>query len=183
MSTVRLSPDGHWAAAGYWDAAGARRSKVWIWSADDGRPARQFATGNSEPLFSPDGRWFLLPSDKDYRLFAVHGHPTNWTEMRRFDRLANTFQSGWAAFSPDGATMVIQADERILRLLNTFTGEELARLNPVPRAYRTTHFAFSRTGRWLAAHSSVGLHLWDLTLVRRRLAEMNLDWVSPTTVR
>jgi serine/threonine protein kinase/WD40 repeat protein len=183
MSTVRLSPDGHWAAAGYWDAAGARRSKVWIWSADDGRAARQFATGNSEPLFSPDGRWFLLPSDKDYRLFAVNGHPTNWTEVRRFERLANTFQSGWAAFSDDSATMAIQADERIIRLLNTFTGEELARLNPVPRAYRTTHFAFSRSGRWLAAHSSVGLHLWDLTLVRRRLAEMNLDWVSPTTNR
>jgi serine/threonine protein kinase/WD40 repeat protein len=183
MSSVRASADGRWIASGYWDNEGARRSQVWIWSADDGQPVRKFATGNSEPIFSPDGRWFLLPSEKDYRLFAINGHPTNWTEVRQFERVANTFLSGWAAFSGDGALLAIQADERIIRLLDAVTGEELARLTPVPKAHATHHLAFSRSGRWLAAQSTVGLHLWDLSLIRRELAAMNLDWPTPPTAR
>jgi WD40 repeat protein len=114
-------------------------------------------------------------------LFAINGHPTNWSEVRRFERVVNTFESGWAAFSGDGSLLALQADKRIIRLLNTATGEELARLSPVPKAYRTAHLAFSRSGRWLAANSTVGLHLWDLALIRRELAAMNLDWQPPPT--
>ena len=171
-----FSRDGRWLAAGYWDNGGRRRSDFRVFSTDDGQPARIIPTGNSHAHFSPDGRWLLIADEKEYLQFAVAGTPTNWTQVRRFARDASGFEQGSAAFSADGQLLALQADQRIYRLVEAATGHELARLTPLPEAYHTGTAAFSPDGRWFVAASDIGLHVWDLALIRARLREMHLDW-------
>jgi serine/threonine protein kinase/WD40 repeat protein/DNA-directed RNA polymerase specialized sigma24 family protein len=174
-----FSRDGRWLASGYWDNAGAHRSEFRIWSAEDGQTARTIPMGNCNPVFSPDGRWLLVASEKEYLQFAIIGHPTNWTVVRQFPLDTGGFDTGSAAFSADGKLLAVQADQRIFRLLETATGRELARLTPLPDAYQTRGGVFSHNGRWFAAATDIGLHVWDLALIRARLREMNLDWDGP----
>jgi len=174
-----FSPDGRWLASGYWDNTGGHRSEFWIWSAEDGQPVRKIPMGNSAPFFSPDGRWLLIGSEKEYFQFAISGHPTNWNVVRQYSRDVSGFLVGQAAFSADGKLLAVHADQRVFRLLETATGRELARLTPLPETVGTGGCTFSHNGRWFAAASDTGLHVWDLALIRQRLREMELDWEGP----
>jgi WD40 repeat protein len=176
LDSPQFSPDGRWLASGYWDNIGGRRSALWIWSAEDGRPVRLIPNGNGGPLFSADGRWLLVASEKEYFQYAITGHPTNWVPVRQYARDINGFSGGPAAISADSRWLAIQADQRIFRLVEVATGRELARFTPLPDAYRTGRASFSHNGRWLAISSDLGLHVWDLQLVRQRLRDMGLDW-------
>ena len=169
-----FSPDGRWIASGYFDNNGRHSSEFWIWSAEDGQPARKIPAGNSRALFSPDGRWLILASDKGYTQYAIDGHPTNWVAIRHFPWDYSGFSSAWATFSADGNLLILQAGDRLFRLIETATGRELTRL-----MFATDLPIFSYNSRWLLAGSGMGVHIWDLTLIRARLREMNLDWDGP----
>lgn len=171
-----FSPDGRWLASGYWDNTGGRRSDFWLWSAADGQPLRKIPMGNCWPLFSPDGRWLLVASEKEYYQFALDGHPTNWTAIRQYPRAVGGFGAGSMAISADSKLFAVQADERIFRLVEAATGRELATLTPLPDVHHTGATAFSHNGRWFVTSSAIGLHVWDLLLIRQRLREMGLDW-------
>ena len=171
-----FSPDGQWLASGYWNNNGRRGSELWIWSAQDGQPVRKIPMGNCVPLFSPDGRWLLACSEQEFSQYRVEGLPTNWPLMRIYPRATSGFDTGNAAFSADGKLLALHADQRILRLIEPATGRELARLTPLPEAFRTWRPLFSPDNRWLAAVSDIGLHVWDLQLIRQHLREMGLDW-------
>jgi hypothetical protein len=132
--------------------------------------------GNCWSKFSLDGRWLLVASETDYHQFALNGHPTNWTEVRTYPRAVGGFGPGQMAISPDSRLFAVQADQRIFRLVEPATGRELTRLTPLPDAFRTGTAAFSHHGRWFVAGSDLGLHVWDLQLIRQRLREMGLDW-------
>jgi serine/threonine protein kinase len=174
-----FSVDDRWLACGYWDNQGRKRSEFWLRSAENGQPVRKIPAGNCRGLFSPDGRWLLLASDKEYVQFAIIGHPTNWPVVRRYSREVTGAGTGGAAFSADGKLLALQADERVYRLLEAATGRELARFTPLQDSYQTRGVVFSHGGRWLVVSSDIGLHVYDLALIRARLREMSLDWDGP----
>jgi len=170
------SADAKWIASGYFDNSGNSRSQLWIWSGADGQPALRLPMGNCHPLFSPDGRWFLACNPTEYQQFAVDGPPQNWRVTRRFARHVSGRVAGTAAFSEDGKWLALEADVRIIRLLDASTGQELTRFTPLPQAWRSGYPVFSHHGRCLSISTDIGLNVWDLPALRARLQQMRLDW-------
>jgi WD40 repeat protein len=173
-SRAEFSPNGQWIVSGYRNLEGDFGSALWFWSVQDGRPVHQIPSGNCEPRFSPDGRWFLLAGSPEYRLYAVDGAPEQWREVWREPREVFSFTAGPACFAAHQDWVALLADERIIRLLEITSRRELVRLTPLTP--RVEDLAWSADGRWLAASSEFGTHLWDLPLLRARLRELGLDW-------
>jgi WD40 repeat protein len=69
---------------------------------------------------------------------------------------------------------------KILRLVEPATGRILARLLS-PDQSEPRGLAFSPDGSRLVVSTRDGpaVHVWDLRLIRRRLAAMGLDWDAP----
>jgi serine/threonine protein kinase/WD40 repeat protein len=175
FGTPVFSPDGQWIASGYWNNLGDFGSALWLWSAQDGQPVRQIPFGSCAPHFSPDGRWFLVAGCSEYRLYAVEGPPAQWREVWREPRPANSCIPGLACFATHRNWLALQADDRIIRLLEVESRRELARLTPLAR--EPGPLVWSADGRWLAAGSAdCGTHLWDLRLIQERLRDLGLDW-------
>jgi hypothetical protein len=135
--------------------------------------------GNCKPCFSPDGRWLLAATEKEFLQFAIGSQPTNWPLIRSYPRQNAGFISGSAAFTADGKMLALQADKRNLSLREAATGRELATLTAIPQTMGVDNPRFSHHGRWLAVPSHIGLQVWDLALIREHLREMNLDWDGP----
>jgi WD40 repeat protein len=81
-----------------------------------------------------------------------------------------------AAFSRDGGLMAVSDISRTVRLVDPATGREIATL-AAPDSGLHTRLCFSPDGSQLAvATETQTIQLWDLRLIRRQLATMNLDW-------
>ena len=92
-----------------------------------------------------------------------------WREPRRI--------GGYGlCFSPDGCLLVVRDASKIL-LVETETGRTLVRLES-PDLCAVQCATFSPDGSRLVITTNDGpaVHLWDLRVIRRRLAEMGLDW-------
>jgi WD40 repeat protein len=77
------------------------------------------------------------------------------------------------AVSPDGG--VLATGERLVRLWDARTGRELARWDA--HGSPVTALAFSPDGNLLVSGAADGsVKLWDLPLIRKGLAELDLDW-------
>jgi len=65
-------------------------------------------------------------------------------------------------------------------LLDPNTGQEYARLED-PNQDRASGLTFTPDGTQLIAtnNDTRSIHVWDLRVIRRQLAEMGLDWISP----
>ncbi|MBI5387742.1 MAG: protein kinase [Verrucomicrobia bacterium] len=174
FSHAEFSPDGQWIASGSRNLQGNFGAALWFWSARDGQPMHRIPVGNCNPHFSPDGRWFLAAGSPEYRLYAVAGPPAQWREVWREPREVFSFTAGPARFAAHRDWVALLADERIIRLIEVTSRRELARLTPLTP--RVEDLAWSLDGRWLAASSELGTHLWDLPLLRVRLRELGLDW-------
>lgn len=166
-----FSPCGRWIAAGCWNPTITKPMFATIWDASTGQAVTNFATTKCTVTFSPDGRWLLLGANTEYRLMET----ATWKQVRSFERQDAVVSNGHAAFSPDGNLLALHATDRILRLVNPHTGEELARLtSPDNRVLEA--LSFSPDGRWLAAATEANVQLWDLLTLRRELAALGLDW-------
>jgi hypothetical protein len=65
-------------------------------------------------------------------------------------------------------------------LLDARTGAELATLEP-PQPLNVKKLEFSTDGNFLAVTCTRrGTLLWDLKKLRMELAELHLDWITPT---
>ncbi len=166
-----LSPDGRWLAAGTSEGRG-----VTVWDARTGKPAHTIDLGEpgdrvSWPAFSPDGEWLVTGTSAEYGFWEVgswrkvHGH--------RRENAARSF--GWIVFSPVSKMVAVLHSVSEVRLLHPATGRELARL-PTSGG----PFCFSPDGSQLvtAAGKDGAFQVWDLRLIRQRLAEMGLDWTD-----
>jgi WD40 repeat protein/tRNA A-37 threonylcarbamoyl transferase component Bud32 len=97
-----------------------------------------------------------------------------WNENYHFD--------GWPlAFSPDGAVLAIGTSQGAVRLLESSTGVEIARLED-PNLERALEGHFTPDGSALLTCSGdgPGIRVWDLRLIRSELAERGLDWALPS---
>jgi WD40 repeat protein len=168
--SIALSPDGRWAACGTWHGEGTK-----VWDAASGALVQSLPGGDAQVAFSPDGRWLALGSQGEYRLWeAGSWQPTGRRWPRRSD-----LPPGCLAFRCDGRLLAIAPNNRHIRLVDPDTGAELATLTS-PNSQPYAHLCFCGDGSRLAALSPPNsIHVWDLTRIRRQLAERNLHDAFP----
>ncbi len=162
--TVSLSPDGKWLATNSQGDTG-----VTIWSLPDGARVESLPNEGGAH-FSPDGKWLVtVRSRESSRLLEVG----SWRETRQFEAEFETF-------SPDGRLGIFVDKGNVLRLIEIETGRLLARLEQ-PDLQGPLWFEFSPDGSRLVytIHEPPSNPVIDLRAIRRRLAEMGLDWHAP----
>lgn len=162
---ISASPDGKWFGTGNW-----KGTNVVVWDAPTRRPLRELVVkGSALCHFSPDGHWLATASDEEYRLWSVD----NWMPGLTIRRDPPSALFGRMVFSPDSRVLVLlQARGGEVKFVAIPSGVELATLET------GQPLCFSGDGRLLAT-AGEDLHsvfLWDLNLIRQRLASLNLDW-------
>jgi WD40 repeat protein/Tfp pilus assembly protein PilF len=169
---IALSPDGRWAVTGSHHVP----EGMHLWDAQTGRLVHDFP-GVPDDVggvgsFSPDGRWLAVQWD-GWVLFET----TTWTHKR----LRRGVTAG-LAFAPDSRTAVYDDNAGTLILAEVETGCELARLED-PEQARINAAEFTPDGSHLVTtlKDRSCLRVWDLRAIRRRLAELRLDWYPPAT--
>ncbi len=163
-----VSPDGRWVATGSHRAVqgpGAR-----IWDAKSGRCVRALPVpGLCRVTFSPDGKW-LLTDGGGARLWSVG----DWNEGPRLGPSAVC-----GAFSYGGDLLALEDVPGVVRLVIPASGREIARLT-VPETIRPDPCFFTRDGSRLVCWTYERLLcVFDLGLIRSKLAAIGLDWDAP----
>jgi serine/threonine protein kinase/WD40 repeat protein/tetratricopeptide (TPR) repeat protein len=167
--SLAVSPDGRRVALGTY-----RGSPVTVWDAATGVLAARLPVASAYVSFSPDGQW-LATGGEVCQLWDTD----SWTPARVIRIEPAPDAAGALAFSPDGKVLAIAYASRVIRLVETATGHELARL-PAPRPQLVTALRFSRDGCRLAvACETHAVQVWNLHAIRARLATMGLDWQLP----
>jgi tetratricopeptide (TPR) repeat protein len=161
-----VSPKGRWVVtcSHWWDG---RSKSTRIWDAKTGKPVRELPLeGSTLARFSPDGRWLMTLAEGSCRLWEVG----TWNQARRFD-------GGAFAFSPDSRLLAISDDFGVIRLVETATGREVARLTgPEPMWYPPACFTPDGTQLIATCSGQRALYVWDLRSIRKQLKELGLDW-------
>ena len=102
-----------------------------------------------------------------------------WTEG---PRLRGAVADCGFTFNSDGKLLAIGDINRVVRLLVTATGEELARLtSPEPTRLIPLHFTPDGAKLITFGTESSALHLFDLRAIRQQLAALGLDWDQPVS--
>jgi WD40 repeat protein len=168
---VVVSPDGRRVVTGDHSGEG-----LTVWDADTGRMIRRLCPGHlSRSHFSLDGR--LLAGDfanTDGKAFEGRVWDTEtWQELARFTGMP-------LAFAPDGAVVAVETGQGEVRLLVPKTAAEIARLED-PNLDRADFGCFTPDGAGLvmSANDGTAVHVWDLRLIRTRLADRGFDWNLP----
>jgi WD40 repeat protein len=173
---LALSPDGRLAAiasADTFEHHGWPTGGVKVWDVRTGKLVRELLGTQTWATFSPDGR--LVTSGPDEYTFH---DVASWKVVRRIRRAAPDYP-GQVAFSADGKLMALAIEPAVLRLEELATGQTVELEDP--HGDRAGWIGFSPDGAWLAvvAPDNKCVHVWDLRLLRRRLAEVGLDWTWP----
>lgn len=172
LNQAVLSPDGRWLACATWHGSGIR-----VFDLDNGRLVYSADGSDSDAGFSPDSRWLVTSTGAEYRLWSVG----DWALRQCIPRRVGSFVPGPMTFDSSGAILAIVPTWNTVRLMDTATGQELATLEAPDVHERIQSLSFSPDDSLLAIGSVAHrLHVWDLRLVRRRLASMGLDWDVPT---
>jgi serine/threonine protein kinase/WD40 repeat protein len=169
-SSVAVSPNGRWVAAGGWHAPAQQ-----LWDAHTGRMVKELKLGEiTDVFFSSDSRWLITSRHDEYCFWDVEtGQPG-----LRIPRDQEPYP-GPVAFSRDGEMMAVELTPGVIGLLDWKTNRILARLED-PTRDRARFLCFSPDGAQLAvvAGYDKALHVWNLRRIRDHLAEMHLegDW-------
>jgi serine/threonine protein kinase/WD40 repeat protein len=162
--SVAVSPDGQWVATGSHGHGGAA-----VWRVRDAARVVELAIeGSVGAHFSLDGKW-LMTNTPPCRLWEVG----TWRERRKI--------GGYGlCFSSDGALVVVQDANRIIRLVEAETGRTLAGLES-PDLCVPLCATFSPDGARLVVTTDDGpaVHVWDLRAIQRQLARLRLNWDGP----
>src|SRR5262249_18900814 len=164
-----VSPDGRWVATGPHRAGWTK-----VWDARTGRLVRDLRGEGAWIGFSPDGQWLVVGELVEYVFWRVG----SWESGLRIPRGAPV-NIGYFAFGRDGTCLAIVPHQYEVRLVDPITGQEFATLT-APEPQEIFALMFSPDGSQLAAGTSTNMiQLWDLRVLRRQLAALNLDWGLP----
>src|SRR5262249_30303510 len=145
-----------------------------VWNARSGAHVADLpAASQCHVRFSPDGRW-LLTTGGGCRVWRVG----TWEEGPKLHASLNNAEG---AFSHDGRLLALGDAPGVVRLVETDTGREVARLTAT-ESTRLVPCCFTPDGSTLVTlgRESEALHLFDLRAIRRQLAELGLDWDAPS---
>jgi serine/threonine protein kinase/WD40 repeat protein/tetratricopeptide (TPR) repeat protein len=163
--SASISPDGQWLATGSSFNGGAT-----VWKLPEGTAVVKLVAGNCGVRFSPDGKWLAADSQGTTRLWEVG----TWREARKID-------GDYVDASADGKLAVFRDSSRTAFLVELTSGLTLARFES-PDQYQFAAGILSPDGSRLIVGTNdrpACVHVWDLRAIRRRLAEMGLDWNAP----
>ncbi len=171
LDIISFHPDGRRAVNGAWHGRDAR-----VWDTATGRVLATLPTGeNPSPAFLPDGR-ILIVTLGEATLWRSPDGGTAWQAEHRWKpEPGRQFWTG-AAASPDGRLIALPQSSERIRLVDVKTGEECVTLEP-PDPLGLVRARFSADSRFLTVlgpGEAVGR--WDLSLLRRELGEIGLDW-------
>jgi serine/threonine protein kinase/WD40 repeat protein/Tfp pilus assembly protein PilF len=164
-----ISPDHQWLATGsHWFD---RKSKgAFIWSIKTGLRHGLPLEGSTPVRFSPDSRWLATANVAGSDLWEAG----TWRRVHHFDRGAQT------AFSPDSRLMALGDAYGVIRICETETAKEIARLtSPEPGWYQAECFTPDGT-KLLAGSFDDRIYAFDLRAIREGLEELELDWGWPS---
>ena len=171
---VAISPDGRWAASG---PVHGRAALVWNFDSAEvvlRQPGRS-ETMTAAPVFSPDGRWFLISMGEEIVLYEVPA----WTAPRWRIAWPEPIQiSTPAAFSGDGESWPsASTGARSVWSVRPAARSRDAR-GPRPRfrerARREPRRPVDRRRDGFGGSPSL-----DLARIRPALRDLNLDWEGP----
>jgi serine/threonine protein kinase/WD40 repeat protein len=150
--------------------------EVKLWDAATGEPLRSLTVGGQTAVhFAPDGR-SLLTSRGDGIDFR------GLDDLKPARRVAPDVHlyPPPVAFTADGCLMATELAPGVVSLLDTETHRTVARLID-PNGDRARFLTFNPAGDQLVAVATYdrAVHVWDLRLIRERLAEIHLDWDWP----
>jgi WD40 repeat protein len=131
--------------------------------------------GEAHLRFTPDGRWLVSGSADAYRFW----HVGTWRPGLVIRRVGGSIGPGPMAFTPDGRILAMVRRHGQVGLVDTRSGEEIARLT-APNELPISWLCFSSDGSQLAvATEKQAIQIWDLRAIRRQLARIGLDWGLP----
>jgi WD40 repeat protein/Tfp pilus assembly protein PilF len=174
--TVALSPNGRWAALGATHGKGVK-----VFDVASNREVVHVCPEHTHDSvsFSPDSRWLAVGGIGEYRFWRTEG----WQEGIRVP--CDGGSPGPIAFSPDSRMAALETARSRISLIDPETGEEFARLDD-PNGDRADWIAFTPDGSSLvtATRRNGAIHVWELHLLKVRLAEAGLceglpPWPAP----
>jgi WD40 repeat protein/serine/threonine protein kinase len=170
FNQVATSFDGTLIAAWGWPA-----NEFQIWNRLEHRLVKTFpGVGGGQAALSQDGQYFAFGDGHGYQVVRVG----SWAPLLSI-RKETDFQLYALAFSPNGNLLAISCAPATVILLDTQTWREVARLEaPEPRPVVALNFT-SDSSRLIATCNAQTVQVWDLSLIRRELATMHLDWDLP----
>ena len=179
MTSLAVSPDGRWLAAGGWREAGVR-----VWDLRRQRleciltPQNVVGDVSFSVDFSPDGRW-LVSSTRSRKESYHFWHVGSWELGPCIDQERNGIAFHSPAFTHDGRLMAMGIAPDQILLADAATGRGLARLTTLQPVFATP-LVFSPDGTTLIAKTDQKTVLvWDLRRIRDQLAPRGLDWNAP----
>jgi serine/threonine protein kinase/WD40 repeat protein len=160
-----ISPDGRFVVTFPQTETGKTR----VWDSTDGHKVSEVDTG-SAVFGALSNKWLAVRGRKMGRIIPVG----DWDKGRPLE------SDDCLAFSPSGDLLGVEAGEGAIRLVDPGTGNELARFED-PNQDKAYWMGFSPDGTRIVTTSSEGaaIHIWDLSLIRKELASLGLDWVGP----
>jgi WD40 repeat protein len=171
-----INANGSMIASGAWHYGGVR-----VWDAHTGGLIMKLLVEEEDEntattvAFSPDGRQVVTATPSGYCFWQVG----SWSLFLHIPPQPDGMPLSRMAFSRDGKLFAGSHAGNKIRLHSAATGEVLANLE-APDSRTITGLVFSADGCQLfASESADALRVWDLRLIRRQLAEINLDWNLP----
>src|SRR5205823_24587 len=153
---------------GRWVCFGIHGSHLKVFDARTGKQVWNSAKAGmgTQGRFTPDGRWLV----SDFRACRVG----DWEEHVVLDpSRTGTLHD----VSPDSRLVLLGTTEGYARLIEIATGRELVRIEPPDGS--VGRMTFTPDGTRLLEPCGEGLRVWDLRHIRRRLADLGLDWDDP----
>jgi len=171
IHAAAISPDGRYGAT--WVNP---ERVVKIWDVNDASPIATVPVHHSPHLgFSPDGRWLITCAAEEY----VFWQRDSWKPIKTLPRGQTGGSHGRFAFTSDGQMVALAIGRGEVALVDTTTFELLATLES-PEIGIVAGLSFTGDGTHLAVTTILqSIHVWDLRLMRRQLAELGLDYNRP----
>ena len=154
-------------------------SSIDLWNLSENAGAQgPFAIPGSEYfVFSPDGKWLVTCWGGQFQFYRVGA----WqTPALLIPRVPASYQHAPIAFTQDGTVVALASSRYTIHLLrlteDVRTAPKVIASLESPDRSPLEILAFSPDGRRLAAATAnLTIQLWNLTLLRERLAELDLD--------
>jgi WD40 repeat protein len=168
-----FNPDGKLLATGSFHGPGVK-----VWNTQNGELVKDLPAENDNAdtaatvAFSADGRHLVISTHTEYCFWEIG----SWSQSRRIPQEPGSDMVASMTFSRDGRLFAGTHHRNVVRLYDAVNGQPLADLE-APNSKFVSSVAFNPDGTQLmACESSDALRVWDLRMIREKLADMGLDW-------